>query len=106
MRKKVINMDEHLIINLRVADMRYPLRIKRSDEEMFRRAAIEIDYKISQYRNRFTGGSAQSLKDSDYMAMTAIQAVAGKVDHEIRAEKFEDKIKELTLELDKYLKDK
>lgn len=97
-------MDEHLIINLRVADMRYPLKVKRSDEEVYRRAAIEIDYKISQYRNHFTGSSAQSLRDSDYMAMMAIQAVAGKVDHEMRAEKFEDKIKELTLELDKYLK--
>lgn len=98
-------MDEHLVINLRVADMRYPLRIKRRDEEIFRRAANEIDYKLVQYKNYFTGDSSQTLQNTDYMAMTAIQAVAEKVEHQLRAENFEEKIKELTHELEGYLKD-
>lgn len=97
-------MDDHLIINLRVADMLYTLRIKRSEEEVYRRAAKEIDYKLSQYKNYFTGNSTHSLSDVNYMAMTAIQAVAGTVEHELRAEIFENRIKELTLELDNYLK--
>jgi len=97
-------MDEHLIINLRVADMRYPLRVKRQDEEVYRKAANEIDYKLGQYRNYFTGDSSQSLQDKEYMAMTAIQAVAEKVEYQLRAESFEAKIKELTQELENYLK--
>lgn len=97
-------MDEHLIINLRVADMRYPLRVKRQEEEMYRRAADEIDYKLGQYRNYFTGDSSHSLRNMDYMAMTAIQAVAEKVGHQLRAESFETKVKSLTKELDDYLK--
>lgn len=97
-------MDEHLIINLRVADMRYPLRIKRSEEEVFRKAADEIDYKLGQYKNYFTGDGTRSLHNSDYMAMTAIQAVAEKVEHQLRAQSFEVKIKELTQELESYLK--
>lgn len=97
-------MDEHLVINLRVADMRYPLRIKRRDEEVFRRAANEIDYKLVQYKNYFTGDSTQTLQNTDYMAMTAIQAVAEKVEHQLRAENFEEKIKNLTQELEEYLK--
>ena len=99
-------MDDHFIINLRVADMRYPLKVRRSDEEMFRRAADEIDYKLGQYKNYFTGDSSQSLRNVDYMAMTAIQSVAEKVEQEMRAEMFEAKIEELTLELDKYLRNR
>jgi len=99
-------MDEHLIINLRVADTRYPLKIKRQDEEVFRKAADEIDYKLGQYKNYFTGNGAQPLQNSDYMAMTAIQAVAEKVEHKLRAESFETRIRRLTQELEEYLKDR
>lgn len=99
-------MDDHFIINLRVADTRYPLKVKRSDEEMFRKAADEIDYKLGQYKNYFTGDSSRSLQNADFMAMTAIQAVAEKTEQEMRADLFEAKIKELTLELDKYLKNR
>lgn len=97
-------MDEHLIINLRVADMRYPLKIKRREEETYRRAADEIDYKLGQYKNYFTGHSSQPLRSADYMAMTAIQAVTEKTEHQMRVELFETKLNELTLELDSYLK--
>ena len=97
-------MDDHLIINLRVADMKYPLRIKRSEEEMYRKAADEIDYKLGQYKNYFAGDSSQALRNVDYMAMTAIQSVAEKVEQEMRADLFEARIEELTLELDKYLR--
>lgn len=98
-------MDDHLIINLRVADMRYPLRVKRSEEEMFRKAADEIDYKLVQYKNYFTGNSTHSLQNSDYMAMTAIQAVAEKVEWQMRTDLFEARIKALTEELDCYLRE-
>jgi Cell division protein ZapA. len=97
-------MDEHFIINLRVADKKYPLKIKRKDEEVYRKAADEIDYKLGQYKNYFTGSGMQPLQDSDYMAMTAIQAVAEKVEYQLQAESFETKIKELTRELESYLR--
>lgn len=99
-------MDDHLIINLRVADMRYPLKVHRRNEEVYRKAANEIDYKLGQYKNYFTGSSIHSLQNSDYMAMTAIQAVAEKVEYQLRVNSFEEKIKEMTLELEGYLKGK
>lgn len=97
-------MDEHFVINLRVADMRYPLRVKRVDEIIYRNAASEIDYKLSQYKEHFAGNSEQPLQKTDYMAMTAIQAVAEKVEYEMRADLFESHIRQLTAELDDYLK--
>lgn len=99
-------MDDHLIINLRVADTRYPLRIERKDEEMYRKAADEIDYKLGQYKNYFTGDSSHSLNNADYMAMTAIQAVSEKVEYQLRTNLFEVRIKKMTEELDSYLKGK
>lgn len=96
-------MDEEFVINLRVDDTRYPIKIKRLDEEVYRRAAEEIDYKLGQYKSHFTG-DAESLQSKDYMAMTAIQSVADKAKHELRAENFEEKIKKMTDELDAFLK--
>lgn len=97
-------MDEEFVINLRIEDMKYPLRIKRVDEEVYRRAADEIDYKLGQYKSHFAAGESQTLQSKDYMAMTAIQAVAEKAKHEVRAENFEVRIKSLIGELDDYLK--
>lgn len=97
-------MDDSLIINLRVAGMTYPLRVKRNEEEMFRKAANEIDYKLVQYKNYFAESSADALQNADYMAMTAIQAVAEKVEWQLKTNLFETRITALTKELDSYLK--
>lgn len=96
-------MDDHLIINLRVGDTRYPLKVKRSEEEIYRRAADEIDYKLGQYKRYFAGDSTHVLYNENYVVMTAIQAVGGKAEHQLRAELYESKLKSLALELDKYL---
>lgn len=97
-------MDEHLIINLSVANTKYPLRIKREDEVIFRNAAKEINYKLIRYKEHFTGTQEAPLENSDYMAMTAIQAVAEKEEQKIRVDLFENKIKQFINELDNYLK--
>lgn len=99
-------MDEHLIINLRVANMRYPLRIARKDEEVYRKAADEIDYKLGQYKNYFASDSSRSLHNADYMAMTAIQALAEKVECQMRVGLFETRLNQLTAELEDYLRDR
>lgn len=96
-------MDEEFVINLRVDNAMYPIKIKRSEEETYRRAAREIDYKLGQYKSSFTGDS-RDLQTKDYMAMTAIQVLADKARFEMRGEYFEEKIKGLTDELDEFLK--
>jgi cell division protein ZapA len=98
-------MDDHFIINLRVADMRYPLRIKRLEEVIYRKAAEEIDYKLVQYKKSFTRDPDRTFSEINYMAMTSIQAVAEEVEQRLRANMYEDKIKSLTEELDNYLKE-
>lgn len=97
-------MDEHFIVNLRVANEIYPLRIKREDEEKYRKAASKIDYQLGQYKQNFTGDSVNTLQNSHYMAMTAIQAVADEVGLELQIREFEDCIEGYIKELDEYLK--
>ena len=42
--------DEKFLLTLEIAGRKYPLRIKRSDEQAFREAAKRINIKINQYR--------------------------------------------------------
>lgn len=63
-------MDELLPINITIADRRYPMRIKRSDEEKIRKAAKIINERILQYQDRYTGKDVQ-----DFMAMASLQFV-------------------------------
>lgn len=97
-------IDEHLIITLRVAGKAYRLKVKRENEKIFRDAAGVIDRKINQYRNYFSGTDQEQMEDMDYVLMTSIQALSEHVELETRNNRFEDKIKALTAELDEYLK--
>ncbi len=61
-------MDEDLTINITIADRRYPMRIKRNDEEKIRKAAKIINERILQYRQMYSGKDSQ-----DFMAMSTLQ---------------------------------
>lgn len=63
-------MDEELSINVTIADRRYPMRIKRSEEEKIRKAAKIINERILQYQQRYSGKDNQ-----DCLAMSALQFV-------------------------------
>lgn len=61
-------MDEELAINITIAERRYPMRVKRSEEEKIRKAAKLISERILQYQQRYTGKDNQ-----DFLAMSALQ---------------------------------
>ena len=97
--------DEKFLLTLEVAGRRYPLKIKKSDEQSFRDAAKKINTKINQYRIAY-GGENSRMTTQDFMAMTAIQALAENFSLGDRndTKPFEDKINSLISELDVYLK--
>ncbi|HHU96979.1 MAG: cell division protein ZapA [Bacteroidota bacterium] len=97
--------DEKFLLTLEVADRKYPLKIKRSEEQAFREAAKRINIKINQYRVVY-GGASSPLTTQDFLAMTAIQAVAENftLGDKNNTKPFEDKIDSLISELDDYLK--
>lgn len=96
--------DEKFLVTLEIDGRRYPLRIKQSEEEAFRKAAKTINNKINQYRVKF--GTNSDLTAQDFMAMTAIQALVENfsIGSKNNTKPFEDAIGLLIEELDRYLK--
>ena len=97
-------MDEEFLINIVIAGKKYPLTIKRHEEELARAAADQINSKILQYRQHF----AVEVDTKDLLAMVTFQL---SVENLILEDKndtspFTEKIQELTDKLESYLKDK
>lgn len=95
-------MDEEFLINIEIAGKKYPLTIKRRDEELARAAAAQINSKILQYRQHF----AVDVDMKDLLAMVAFQLSMHNLQLEEKndASPFTEKIQELTSELEGYLK--
>mgnify|MGYP000872713936 CR=1 FL=1 len=95
-------MDEEFLINIVIAGKKYPLTIKRHEEELARAAADQINSKILQYRQHF----AVEVDTKDLLAMVAFQLSMHNLELEKRNDTnpFTDKIQELTTELEGYLK--
>ena len=89
-------MDEEFLINIVIAGKKYPLTIKRHEEELARAS------KILQYRQHF----AVEVDTKDLLAMVAFQLSMHNLELEKRNDTnpFTDKIQELTTELEGYLK--
>lgn len=97
--------DEKFLLTLEIAGRKYPLKIKRSEEQAFRNAAKTINAKINQYRIAY-GGDDSRVITQDFVAMTAIQALVENfsLGDKNNTKPFEDKIDSLISELDNYLK--
>lgn len=95
-------MDEDFLINIDIAGKKYPLTIKRPEEELMRAAAAQINSKIRQYQQHFTG----EVDTKDLLAMVAFQLSLQNLQLEGKHDTspFLDKIQELTTELEVYLK--
>ncbi len=94
-------MDDKLSIKVNIAERYYPLKIDRNDEEKIRRAARLINEKVLQYKQKYIDKDAQ-----DFIAMAALQFVIQNIDIEKKADNspFEESLKELSDELESFLK--
>lgn len=97
-------ISEHFIIRLIISGREYRLRIKRSDEEKFRKATVAIEKKTNQYRSYFAKTGAENLEEQDYITMTALQALSETEGLRTENELFEERVGSLIDELDNYLK--
>ncbi|GHT07453.1 hypothetical protein FACS189426_00870 [Bacteroidia bacterium] len=90
-------------IQLRVSDKVYPMFCKRLDERLFRKAATNINEKITQYRSAYPGAK---LELEDLLAMVAIHTSAYKLKLEQNKDisPLFEKIEALDKELEEYLK--
>jgi cell division protein ZapA (FtsZ GTPase activity inhibitor) len=93
-------MNDELSINITIADRRYPMRIKRNDEEKIRKAAKIINERILQYQERYNGKDNQ-----DFLAMSAVQLATQVLDlmQDNDKEPLLTQIGEINKELENYL---
>ena len=93
-------MDEELSINITIAERRYPMRIKRNDEEKIRKAAKMINDRLLQYRQRYAGKDNQ-----DFMAMSTLEFVIRLLDliEKSDVDPAIKQIEEINQELNRYL---
>lgn len=97
-------MDDTFTINLYIADKHYPLRIKRSEEELVRRAAKLINDKIALYRSHFKTDDTE-LELKDLLAMAACQVAIQALKAEERTDEgpMAESIIQLNKELEEFL---
>lgn len=95
-------MDEDFLINIDIAGKKYPLTIKRKEEELMRAAAAQINSKIRQYQQHFRA----DVDTKDLLAMVAFQLSLQNLQLEGKHDTspFIEKIQTLTDELEGYLK--
>ena len=97
-------MEDTFTINLYIADKHYPLRIKRSEEELVRRAAKLINDKIALYRGHFNvDDSDLELKDLLAMAACQIAIQALKAEERSDSSPMTESITKLNKELEDFL---
>lgn len=98
-------MDDEFLITIKIAERhRFQLWVKRSEEEIMRKAASQIERKIQQYRQHY---SVEAKLDSDdLLAMVAFQLSLANLRLEQLHDEtpISDKVRQLTDELEAYLK--
>ena len=98
-----MDANDEFKIQLKVAGKNYPLYCKRSEEEIFRKAARLINDKIIKYSNAFADAK---LEMRDLLVMASLQSFADNV-RKGKAEDVSplmDKIEDLNKELEEYLR--
>lgn len=74
-------MSDEFLIKVNIADRLYPLNIKRSREEIIRKAAKTINDKILQYKQKYKDKDTQ-----DFLAMASLQFVVKVLDSEAKTD--------------------
>ena len=95
--------DKMMRITLLIDCQRYPLNIRREDEQLYRDAAKMIDTTLNKYRSMWP-----ELSTSNHWAMAALEIAFNLMNNEARndTKPYLEKLKELTKELDNYISKK
>ncbi len=93
-------MDDMMKINLLIDCQRYPLNIRREDEQLYRDAAKLIDKTLNKYRSW-----RPELSANQHWAMASLELAFAFVANKERndTEPYLRKLEELTKELDKHI---
>ncbi|MBR4215945.1 MAG: cell division protein ZapA [Bacteroidales bacterium] len=93
-------MDEKQAITVNIDGHQYPMKIRRSEEEMIRKAVLQINDKLMLYKQKFT-----SYKDYDFLAMVCLDFATKYLNSENTSDdtEFIGELKLLSGEIDDYI---
>lgn len=97
-------MEDKMKIHLLIDKERYPLTIRREEEQLYRDAAKQIDNKLNKYRRAYPEFSTVK-----HWAMAALELAFENMSMKDRndTQPYVDKVKQLEEDIDKYIeKDK
>ena len=100
----MIDMEKQDLLTIRVMilDTSYPIKIRREEEEIYRKAAKQLNERILAYRKKFD----RNLNDIDYVIMVAFELslLSLRLEEERDSSPFISTIQALDNRLAEYLK--
>ncbi len=95
--------NDKLRINLLINNERYPLNIRRDEEQLYRDAAKQINDKLNKYRRTFP-----EFSDAKYLTMVALELAFENMSIKDKndTQPYLEKLKELSDDLDSYIVEK
>ncbi|BEG99479.1 cell division protein ZapA [Bacteroides sedimenti] len=102
-------MNDKIKINLQIADAPYTMTINRDEEELFRKAAKQVNDRMNVYRSMYkpTGNpGAREYEQKDFLSMVAFDFACNnlKLESKNDTSPFTNKIEELTQELEEHFR--
>ena len=93
-------MDDMMKIHLLIDNERYPMTIRREDEQLYRDAAKQIDNKLNKYRSYYP-----DFSPARHWAMAALELAFENISMKDRnnTAPYQEKLKELTKEIEKQI---
>lgn len=94
--------DEKFVIHISIANMEFPLTIRRKDEGLCRKAAKEINRKLNLYKGKYA-----DLSQEYYIAMVAFDfaRMALQTDKNNDISPYTEEIARLTKDIQQFLND-
>ncbi len=102
-------MNDKIKINLLIADETYTMTINREEEELFRKAAKQVNDRMNVYRSMYKPSGipgARAYSPKDFLAMVAFNFACNSLKLEEKNDTlpFTNKIEELTQELEEHFR--
>ena len=91
-------MNDKLVINLKIADMKLSFTINRDEEALLRESAAEVNRVFETYRKRLSGSSA-----SEVLGMVALLFAKGYISLDSRVSELESHLDGFENALDRIL---
>ena len=96
-------MDDKFKITITIANMTFPVVINRSEEELYRKAAKEVNIMFAKYKERYK--SQETMGDAHFLSFVAFRFAMKflKLNDTRNLEKIDGRIEEMTREVEEYL---